>query len=71
MEKVLRELAEEHGFEYHEDTEEEKAEQHRRIVEEVRREYAERYKVMKKYVDNHVPLKEVTNEKNQGGDADG
>lgn len=70
MEEVLRELAEEHGFEYHEDTEEEKAAQHRRIIEEMRREYAERYRVMKKYADNHVPLKDVTNENKQGGDAD-
>ena len=52
MEEVLRELAEEHGFEYHEDTEEEKAERHRKVVEDVRREYAERYRVMKMYVES-------------------
>lgn len=48
--EVFRELAERFGFEYHEDTPEEIEERHRRIGENVRREYAERYRVMKAYV---------------------
>jgi hypothetical protein len=50
MDEVLREMAEQYGFEYHEKTEEEKAEQHRKIVDDVRREYAERYRVLKNHV---------------------
>lgn len=52
MEEVLRELAEEHGFEYHEDTPDEIEARKKKIVEDVRREYAERYRVMKKYVES-------------------
>ena len=49
MEEVLRELAEEHGFEYHEDTPDEIEARNRKIAEDVRREYAERYRVMYNY----------------------
>ena len=52
MEEVLRELAEEHGFEYHEDTPDEIEARKKTIVEDVRREYAERYRVMKMYVES-------------------
>lgn len=50
MNEVFREMSEKYGFEYHEDTEEEKAERGRKIKEDVRREYVERYRVMKNYV---------------------
>jgi len=49
MEEVLRELAEVHGFEYHEDTPDEIEARKKKIVEDVRREYAERYRVMNSY----------------------
>jgi len=52
MEEVLRELAEVHGFEYHEDTPDEIEAREKTIVEDVRREYAERYRVMKMYVES-------------------
>ena len=49
MEEVLRELAEEYGFEYREDTPDEIEARNRKIAEDVRREYAERYRVMYNY----------------------
>ena len=50
MDEVLREMVEKYNFEYHEETEDEKAELHRKVIEDVRREYAERYRVLKNHV---------------------
>ena len=52
--EVFREMAEKYGFEYHERSPEEIEAQNRRIEEEVRLEYAERYRVMKAYVSHAI-----------------
>ena len=49
MEEVLKELAEKYGYDYRKDTPDEIAARKRKVIEDVRREYAERYRVMYNY----------------------